>query len=44
MSGGGFGGAERPHVFGSVAELDAGGQLTGQEAQRVKTEEPKDGT
>ncbi len=29
-------------MFCSVAELDACGQLAGQEAQRVKTEEPKD--
>lgn len=29
-------------MFGSVAELDTGGQLTGQEAQRVKTEDPED--
>ncbi len=42
VSGGRFQRAERPHVFGSVAELDTGGQLTGQEAQRVKTEDPEE--
>lgn len=44
VSCGRFHGAERPHVFGSVAELVAGGQLTGQEAQGVKTEDPADKT
>lgn len=29
-------------MFSSVAELVTGGQLTGQEAQRVQTEEPED--
>lgn len=42
VSGGRFHGAERPHVFGSVAELVAGGKLTGQEAQGVKAEDPAD--
>lgn len=41
VSGGRFCWAERPHVFGFVAELNAGRQLTGQPAQRVKTEDPK---
>lgn len=40
MLDGWFGRAQRPHVFGPVADLDTCGQFTGQEAQRVKTEDP----
>lgn len=38
----GFGGAERPQVFGSVAQLDTRGKLTGQETHWIKAEDAGD--
>lgn len=44
VSGGGRPGAQRPHVFASVAQLHTRGQLTGQEAQGEEAEDPEEET